>query len=265
MSREILNTRAPKSGVAGLTGPAPQRIQQGIDALQLQRRAEETGQHLPPGDEAGNGGVGERAGLEALGQGVLVAEGKGFVQVLSGLGEVHAAGILPLQQLHEALMAQTGQVHLVDKEEGRDLVPGQQLPEGAGMALNAVGAADDQNGVVQNLQRTLHLGGEVHMTRRVEDGDVPLRQRQARLLGKDGDAPGALLRVGVQKGVAVVHAAQFAQLSALIEHRFGQGRFARVNVGEDAHCQFIHWPVLRCYCAGSIVPYVVPGGKRPLF
>ena len=47
--------------------------------------------------------------------------------------------------------------HLIDKEEGGDVIPLQQPPEGAGVGLDPVGAADDQNGTVQHLKRPLDV------------------------------------------------------------------------------------------------------------
>ena len=87
-------------------------------------------------------------------------------------------------------------------------MPLQQPPQGAGVALDAVGAADNQHGVVQHGQGALHLGGEVHMPRGVQQGEDGVPPGELRLLGEDGDAPLPLLGVGVQKGVPVVHPAQ---------------------------------------------------------
>ena len=108
------------------------------------------------------------------------------------------------------------------------------------MALDAVGAADDQNGIVHHLQGPLRLGGKVHVPRGVQQGQLGLRQPQQRLLGKDGDAPGPLQRVGVQKSVPMVHPAQLAQHPRPIEHRLAQGGFARVHMGQYANDQPFH-------------------------
>ena len=64
----------------------------------------------------------------------------------------------------------------------------QQPPQGPGVPLHPVRPADDQDGTVQHLEGTLHLAGEVHMARGVQQGDLYTGQRQHRLLGKNGDA-----------------------------------------------------------------------------
>ena len=76
------------------------------------------------------------------------------------------------------------------------------------MALDAVGAADDQDGVIQHLERPLHFRGEVHVARGVQQCHRPFPQGEHRLLGEDGDAPLPLQVVGVQEGVLVVHPSQ---------------------------------------------------------
>ena len=63
---------------------------------------------------------------------------------------------------------------------------------------------------------------------------------QPGLLGEDGDAPLPLLLIGVQHGVLVVHPPQLPSLAAEVEQSLGQGGFARVHMGQDAHGQFFH-------------------------
>ena len=108
------------------------------------------------------------------------------------------------------------------------------------MALDSVGAADDQNGIVQHPHGPLRLAGEVHVARRIQKGDGGLPQRQDGLLGKDGDAPLPLDGVGVQKSVLVVHPAQTTERPTPVEQAFRQGSFARVHMGQNTDGQFFH-------------------------
>ena len=109
------------------------------------------------------------------------------------------------------------QVHLVDEQERRNLIPFQQIPQRPGVALDAVGAGDHQHGAVQHLQRPLHFGGKVYMARGVQQRHTGLPQFQHRLLGKDGNAPLPLHGVGVQKGVLMVHPPQTADGSGPVQ------------------------------------------------
>lgn len=63
----------------------------------------------------------------------------------------------------------------------RDVVALQQSPERFSVALYAVRAADDEDGVVHDLKGSLGLGGEVDVTRCVKQRYLALRQRKPRL------------------------------------------------------------------------------------
>ena len=82
------------------------------------------------------------------------------------------------------------------------------------MALYAVGTADDQNGAVQHLQRTLHLRRKIHVSRSIQQRNAGTLRFQQRLLGEDGDASLPLKGIGIQKCVLVIHTPQFAQSTA---------------------------------------------------
>ena len=101
------------------------------------------------------------------------------------------------QLLQNRPLVRPAQVHLVDKEEGGHAVALQQPPEGGGVALDAVGAADDQNGAVQHLEGPLHLRGEVHVAWGIQEGHLHLLPGKFRLLGENGDAPLPLQGVGI--------------------------------------------------------------------
>ena len=162
------------------------------------------------------------------------------------LAEVHAslAQLRPQLLQHSAAVG-AGQIHLVDKQEGGNAVLFQQPPKGAGVPLHAVRPADDQDRVIQHLERALHLTGKIHVPRRVHKGDLCPGQGEPGLLGKDRDAPLPLQRPGVQKGVPVVHPAQLFQLSAAVEQPLGEGGLSRVHVGQNTHRQFLHSRSLR--------------------
>ena len=101
------------------------------------------------------------------------------------------------------------------------------------LALDAVGAADDQHSVVEHLQRALRLGGKVHMAGGVQQGDIRTSRFQQGLLGKDGDATRLFQRVGVEEGIFVIHPAQLADAARAVEHRLGEGGLAGVYMGKD--------------------------------
>ena len=85
------------------------------------------------------------------------------------------------------------------------------------MALHAVGAGDHQNGAVQHLKRPLHLGGKVHVSRRVQQGNPGIPQLQHRLLGEYGNPPLALHGVRIQKRVLMIHPSQTADRPGTVQ------------------------------------------------
>ena len=87
------------------------------------------------------------------------------------------------------------------------------------------------------------MAGGVQQGQRGLAASVGGGQRQHRLLGKNRDAPRPLLTVSVQKGVAVVDAAQLAQHAGAVEQPFSQCGFAAVNMGQQADDETFH----RCF------------------
>ena len=213
-----------------------QPLQKFVDALQLQPGAEPAGKNQPPPHQLPHQGVGDLSAVQIRLQGILPAGGQLLHAPLPVRGgEVHAP--LPqfvVQMLHHLPPAAAAEVHFRHKQKRGDPVQLQQPPQSAGVGLDAVGAADHQNGVVQHRQGALHLGGEVHMARGVQQRHLQIPDGQLRLAGKDGDAPLPLQQMAVHGGAAVVHPAQLPQLAGAVEHGLGQGGFARVHMGGDA-------------------------------
>ena len=77
------------------------------------------------------------------------------------------------------------------------------------MALDPVGTADYQQGVIQYLQGTFHLCGEIHMSGRIQQGNIQSFPGYLCLLGKDRNPPLPLLRKMIKKSVPMIHPAQF--------------------------------------------------------
>ena len=72
-------------------------------------------------------------------------------------------------------------IHLVDKQNGGDLITGKQPPECLHMSLHPVRAADDQHRIIQHLQGPLHLCRKIHMSGRIQKRHVKITQYKRRL------------------------------------------------------------------------------------
>ena len=75
-----------------------------------------------------------------------------------------------MQLFQQLFPVRTGQIHFVQEQEGGDSIPFQQPPEGEGVRLDAIGAADDQHGAVQHRHGALGLGGKINVPRSVHQG-----------------------------------------------------------------------------------------------
>ena len=221
------------AAVGKLRGVGVDDVQKLPDALLTKGRTEEAGKELPPGNEAPEIGVGDNPGFQVIFQQGLVAEGGALGNSLFFHAEVHAAGReLGLELRENGLPVGAGQVHFVDEEKHRHLVPLQQPPEGQGVGLDAVGAADEQHRAVKDGHGPLGLGGKVHMARGVHQGHVSGFRLQKGLLGENGNAPGPFQGVGVQKGVSVVHPSQGPPGAGGIEQGLAEGGLPRIHMGQ---------------------------------
>ena len=185
-----------------------------LHPLELQRRAEPAGEDLPPGDQPAKGVPAQPPGVQILPQGRFAAGGRLLPEALLPGGEVHAAPVQLLPELgEEGGPVNPRGVHLIDKQKHRDPPLPEKPPQGQGVGLDPGGGADHQHRAVQHLQRALHLPGEIHMARGIQDGHLRRGQGQQGLLGENGDTPAALLLIGVQEGVPVIHPPQLPQLA----------------------------------------------------
>ena len=212
-----------------------QALEELLHALQTQSGAEPAGENGAPRRQGRQGVAGQRAAFQILRQGPLAGGGRVLPQRLLGAAEVQAVfAQLALQRRQQGGPVRPRQIHLVDKQEGWHTVALQKPPQGTGMGLDAVGPADDQDGAVQHPEGALHLGGEVHMARGVQQRGLQLPQREHGLFGKDGDAPLPLQLLSVQERVPVVHPAQGAEAAGFVQDCLRQRRLPRVHMGQQA-------------------------------
>ena len=150
--------------------------------------------------------------------------------------------------LHGRVEVRAGAVHLVDEGDARNAVFGRLAPDGFGLRLHARHATEHGDRAVEHAQRALHLGGEVHVARGVDDVDahvdaveqfenVFLRLLQPRARGGgggDGDAALAFLLHPVGDRRALVHLADLVDHAGVKKNALGQSGLAGVDVRADA-------------------------------
>ena len=232
---DLEDTGAKFTAVIRDGGEALQALHQLLHALQLQGRAEKAGKELPLSHHLPDQTIRQRSGLKILLNSRLIAGGSFFIKGIFRCAKIHAARTQALlQTLHHLRAVCPRQVHFVDKQNGGHGVPLQQLPQGPGVTLDAVGTADDQHRAVQHPQRPLCLCGKIHMARGIQQRHLSISQGKYRLLGKDGDAPLPFNGIRIQKSVGMVHPAKLANGAAAVKQGLGKGGLTRVHVGQDA-------------------------------
>ena len=216
-------------GAAGIIDG--QKIQQLADALVAEGGAEKAGEKLPLPHQRVQP-VGRNIALPEIGiQGFLVAQG-GLFRIEGGKGH-DAVGKQGAQGRKQFIPAAVKTVRLVHKKHHGHAAFLHQMPQRAGMRLNAVRRADDEHSQIHNAQRALRFARKVRMPGSVHEREGGFVPGQPGFLGKDGDAPLLFQRLGVQKCVAVVHPSLTAYGAGKKQHGFGQGGFAGVHMGRQ--------------------------------
>ena len=190
----------------------------------------------------------------------IIAERGCFIARGAILHEAHTVLIQPPAKLLLQLrLRKMTDIHLVDKDECRDMIQLQQLPYGLRMRLYAIRPADEHHGIVQYGKGAFHLRGKIDMARRIDERKFRPLPRQDRLLGKDGDAAAALLRIIVQKTVAMIHTAAFPDHPCAQQHAFAQRRLAGIDMRQQARTAlfYIFFSALSAHIRSLLIPLSV--------
>jgi hypothetical protein len=124
-------------------------------------------------------------------------------------------------------------VHLVDERDARHPVAVRLAPDGLRLGLHALLGGEDGDDAIQDTQRALHLDGEVHVSRSVDDVDaMVLPETRGRRRG-DGDTPLLLLHHPVHRGGALVHLSHAVHLAGVKQDAFGRRGLAGVDMGSN--------------------------------
>ena len=129
----------------------------------------------------------------------------------------------------------TDLVDFVDETDAGDAVFGGLAPNGFGLRFNTHLPVKDDHSAVQNAQGALNFGGEVNVTRGVNDVDFVPLPVGGDSSGGDGDAAFLFLFHPVGGGTAIValDEADFMFQAGAIENRLGSGGFTGVNMGNN--------------------------------
>ena len=81
------------------------------------------------------------------------------------------------------------------------------------MSLHTIRSIDYKDGIIQNLQCSLHLRREIHMPRRIQKSYPPVSQFKLRLLGKNRNSSFPFQIISVQISILMIHTPQLTDFS----------------------------------------------------
>ena len=136
--------------------------------------------------------------------------------------------------LHASVVVRTRTVHLVDEGNSRHSILVGLPPNGFGLRLDPAHSAENGDGAVQNAKRSLDFGGEVDVTRRIDDVDAMVVPEASGGGGRYCNTALLLLLHPVHRGSAFVHFTNLVIDAGVIKDSLRGGGFAGIDVGHDA-------------------------------
>ena len=149
---------------------------------------------------------------------------------------------LVLDGLHGVVEICAELIHLVDEADTRNRILVSLTPHGFGLRFHAFLAVEDGDGAIEHAQGALHLSGEVHVARGVDDVDLELIVHVVGLTmpeaggcsGLNGDAALLLLSHEVHRRSAIVRLTDLVVLAGVVQDAFGGGSLTGIDVSHDA-------------------------------
>jgi hypothetical protein len=164
--------------------------------------------------------------------------------------------------LHYAVEVRAGAVELVHVDDARDLGVVRVAPVGLRLRLHAARAAEHADAAVEHLERAVHLDGEVHVPRGVDDVEAVVLPEAGGRRRLDRDAALLLLDHEVRGRSAVVNLTDLVDLAGQLEDALGGGGLARVHVSENPDVSLLGEVVHNVLFVGLRVPLGRRGAYR---
>ena len=127
----------------------------------------------------------------------------------------------------------THDIHLIDVNHAGDLIMVRLAPNSLGLGLHTALGAQHSHATVQNAQGALHLNGEVHVARSVDDVDAAGLPVAGSRSGGDGDTTLLFLRHPVHGSRAFMGLTDFIVDAGIEQNTFRSRRLTSIDMGHD--------------------------------
>jgi len=178
------------------------------------------------------------------------------LEILFGTdGQLNGARIGPedLANLaHYVQVVAAHAIHLVDIGNAGHLVLVGLTPHGLALGLYSADSAEGGDSAIQHAKRTLHLDGEVHMPRSVNQVNLVLATvivpERGRCSAGDGDSPLLLLLHPVHGCGTLMNLSHLMGQARVVQDTLRCGGLAGINVRHDADVACIFQLCVSAHC-----------------
>ena len=125
-------------------------------------------------------------------------------------------------------------IHLVNKADTRHAILVSLSPNRFRLGFNASNSIEHYHATIQNAQAALHFGGEVDVSRGVDDVDLVVQPEGSRRRRRNRNTALLLLHHVVHRGRAVVNLTHPMYPAGVVQNSLCGCCFASINVGDDA-------------------------------
>ncbi|MNJ44206.1 hypothetical protein D3C77_392480 [compost metagenome] len=140
---------------------------------------------------------------------------------------------------HHTLHIRSNPVHFIYKKEAGNAMLAQKLPYNLRLPFDSLDGANDDYRIIHRLNTPLHLGGEINMSRRIDQIIAGPPVTEHPLIRKHCNAPLPFDLMAVQKRVLMINAPPLFDALRIVKQLLRECRFPGVDVGQYSNC-FVH-------------------------
>ncbi len=157
---------------------------------------------------------------------------------LGSQGQLYGQGTCaqPLpDHVHGAMEIGTNAVHLINEANPGNAIAIRLSPDRLRLGLNASHRIEYHDAPIEDPKAPLHLSGEVHMPRSIDNVDAMVQPMAGSSGRGNGDPPFPFLSHPVHHRGAIIHIAQLIGATGIVENPLGKGCLTCIDMGDDSN------------------------------